>query len=70
MDASWSIDVSEAAQRIQIPTLVVSGSEDGVMPVAAGSELAALIPGARFEVLEGAGHIEASLFDKGSCRRG
>ena len=64
IDAGFSIDVSEAAQRIQVPTLVVSGSEDGVMPVATGSQLAALIPGARFEVLAGAGHIEASLSDK------
>jgi len=63
MDAAWKIDVTEAARQIRIPTLVVSGTKDQVMPVRFGSALAALIPGARFEVLDGASHIAASVSD-------
>jgi len=42
---------------------VVAGSEDAIVPVSASRTLAAAIPGARFEVLEGANHIEASGLD-------
>jgi pimeloyl-ACP methyl ester carboxylesterase len=43
--------------RIAAPTLVVWGEEDPWLPVADGAELARRIPGARFEVLPGAGHL-------------
>ena len=39
-----------------VPTLVVAGSEDAFFSVAALREVAAAIPGARLEVIEGAGH--------------
>ena len=55
---SVQIDASEAARRIRIPTLVVAGSEDTELPLTAGEEVAAAIPGARFELLEGADHFE------------
>lgn len=47
--ADWS--------RIQAPTLVVSGAHDFMWPPPVGRQVAALIPGARFEVLEEAGHF-------------
>ncbi len=50
-------DLTEAARRINVPTLCVVGDEDGSTPVALVQELASLIPGAKFEVLSGAGHI-------------
>jgi pimeloyl-ACP methyl ester carboxylesterase len=40
-----------------IPTLVLHGSADGLVPLAAGRRLAETIPGARCEVIEGAGHV-------------
>jgi len=61
VEASYQIDTSKAAKRIRIPTLVVAGSEDNRNPVAASRALAAAIPGARFEILEGADHLEASV---------
>ena len=61
VEASYQIDTSEVAKRIRIPTLVVAGSEDNRNPVAASRALAAAIPGARFEILEGADHLEASV---------
>ena len=42
--------------RIVAPTLVVHGSHDPLLPVAAGRDTAAHIPGARLEIVEGMGH--------------
>ncbi len=43
-------------RRITAPTLVIHGLADPLVPVAAGRELARLIPGARLELIEGMGH--------------
>ncbi len=43
--------------RLHVPTLVVSGRHDVLNPPDAGEEVARLIPGARFEVLENSGHL-------------
>jgi DNA-binding CsgD family transcriptional regulator len=45
------------APRVHAPTLVMHVREDRVVPVEEGRLLAALIPGARFVVLESANHI-------------
>jgi pimeloyl-ACP methyl ester carboxylesterase len=42
--------------RIALPTLVLWGASDGVVTPAYGRGYAALIPGARFSLIEGAGH--------------
>jgi pimeloyl-ACP methyl ester carboxylesterase len=42
--------------RIKVPTLVLWGANDGIVVPAYGRAYAGLIPGARFEVIEGAGH--------------
>jgi pimeloyl-ACP methyl ester carboxylesterase len=42
--------------RIAAPTLVIHGLADPLVPVAAGRELAQLIPGAKLELIEGMGH--------------
>jgi len=42
--------------RIAIPTLVVWGASDGIVKPSYGRAYSALIPGARFELIEGAGH--------------
>ena len=61
MKASVSLDVSREARELRVPTLVVTGSEDFMR--AQSRIAAALIPGARLEILEGAGHIAASISD-------
>ena len=43
--------------QITVPTLVVSGALDQVCPPALQSELAAAIPGAVHEILDGVGHM-------------
>lgn len=45
-----------AVARIAVPTLVLHGDEDQLVACEAGREIAKVIPGARFEVLQGAGH--------------
>jgi pimeloyl-ACP methyl ester carboxylesterase len=50
--------------RIAVPTLALWGASDGVVKPAYGRAYSALIPGARFEVIEAAGHhpeIEQSV---------
>jgi 3-oxoadipate enol-lactonase len=50
-------DLRPYAGRIQAPTLCLVGDEDGSTPPALVKETAALIPGSRFEIIEGAGHL-------------
>lgn len=50
-------DLRPYAGRIEAPTLCLVGDEDGSTPVSLVKETASLIPGSRFEVIEGAGHL-------------
>ena len=52
-----SYDVSDRLWQIEAPTLVLGGTRDAIVPAARQRALAEAIPGARFEPLEGAGHI-------------
>jgi pimeloyl-ACP methyl ester carboxylesterase len=48
---------TEVLATIAVPTLVVTGEEDTVTGPEVGRELAAGIPGARFLLIEEAGHL-------------
>ena len=50
-------DLRADAGRISAPTLCVAGDQDGSTPADVVKETAGLIPGARFALIEGAGHI-------------
>lgn len=50
-------DCRKRLRSLDVPTLVMSGADDPVVPVSLSQELAKLIPGARFVVLPDAGHI-------------
>ena len=53
---------SEALGQVRVPTLVIHGTADPLLPFAAGEETAAVIPGARLEPVEGMGHeVPAAL---------
>ncbi len=52
-----SFDVSDRLWRIDVPTLVLAGTRDVIIPASRQRALASAIPGARYEELEGAGHI-------------
>ena len=43
--------------RVEVPTLVVWGENDRIIPVSAGERIAAAMPNAQLEVIEGAGHL-------------
>jgi 3-oxoadipate enol-lactonase len=50
-------DTTGVLGGIHVPTLVVVGEEDALIPPDVSREMAARIPGARLEVLPGAGHL-------------
>ncbi len=50
-------DTSARLQRIGVPTLVIHGTVDQILPVRNGPLVAQLIPGAQLELLEGVGHL-------------
>lgn len=49
-------DVRSRLASISVPTLVLAGRHDIIVPCGLGRELAALVEGARFEILENSGH--------------
>lgn len=57
MRAATEHDVAERLASLDLPTLVVHGTVDDVISVEAGKRLAALVPGARLELLDGVGHL-------------
>ena len=50
-------DLRPDLPRIACPTLVLCGEADGLTPPEVSREMAALIPGARIEIVPGAGHM-------------
>jgi pimeloyl-ACP methyl ester carboxylesterase len=49
-------DRSPLLSQIKLPTQVLHGLADPLVPVAAGRDLAARIPGAKLDLVEGMGH--------------
>jgi 3-oxoadipate enol-lactonase len=56
-EAVWLADQRERASLIAVPTLVLVGSQDLVTPYDLSAELADLVPDARLQVIQGAGHL-------------
>jgi pimeloyl-ACP methyl ester carboxylesterase len=52
-----SFDVSDDLWRIDVPTLVLSGGRDVIVPTARQRALADAIAGARFQAIADAGHV-------------
>ena len=50
-------DLSARISAIDIPTLVIAGSDDRVLPPAGGRSIAERIPGAKFHLVDAVGHI-------------
>jgi pimeloyl-ACP methyl ester carboxylesterase len=55
--ALLGLDLVPDIGRIRVPTLVICGSADLITPPAESRRIAATIPGARLEMLEGGGHM-------------
>jgi non-heme chloroperoxidase len=62
------LDLTARLPEVRIPTLVIGGSVDVIAPPAESRRLAALIPGARLEMIRGGGHMlmleRAELIDR------
>jgi 3-oxoadipate enol-lactonase len=54
-----SFDLRDRLREIRVPTLVIAGEQDKLFPPAETREIADGIPGARFEVITGAGHLSS-----------
>jgi pimeloyl-ACP methyl ester carboxylesterase len=50
-------DTSERLSSLDVPTLVIHGDEDQMLPVANGRAIAGRVAGARYEELAGVGHM-------------
>jgi pimeloyl-ACP methyl ester carboxylesterase len=55
--AIFAHDTSARLGGLHMPTLVIHGSEDQMLPVENGRLIASLIPGSRLEILDGVGHL-------------
>jgi 3-oxoadipate enol-lactonase len=55
--ALGATDLTSKLGDIHIPTLVIQGEQDAVVPLATARQLAAAIPNARLVVLPNAGHV-------------
>jgi 3-oxoadipate enol-lactonase len=50
-------DATAVLEALRVPAVVVVGEEDALTPVEESRKMAAVIPGARLEILPGAGHL-------------
>jgi pimeloyl-ACP methyl ester carboxylesterase len=50
-------DTTESLSKISVPTLVLAGEKDALTPPEMSRAMAARIPGARCEIITGAGHL-------------
>jgi len=66
--AVWLADQRDRAAAIRVPTLVLCGAEDKVTPPELSRELAALVPGAHYAEIAGAGHL-SNLEQPGAFNR-
>jgi 3-oxoadipate enol-lactonase len=55
--ALLALDLTGGLPNVTMPTLVIGGTRDAVTPVRQSREIAALIPNARLEEFDGAGHM-------------
>ena len=57
MQAIFGHDTNERLPSLQLPTLVLHGTADRVLPVANGRLIASLVPESQLEIFEEVGHM-------------
>jgi 3-oxoadipate enol-lactonase len=57
LQACFAHDTSGRLAELAPPTLVIHGTEDELLPVGNGRQIARLVPGSRLEILDGVGHL-------------
>lgn len=65
LDHVWDMDVRDVLPRVRARTLVLHNRDDRAVPLSAGEEIAALVPGAELSVLDGNEH-DPFIRDAGS----
>jgi pimeloyl-ACP methyl ester carboxylesterase/DNA-binding CsgD family transcriptional regulator len=65
LEYRWSMDVRDLLPSIRAPTLVLHNGDDRAIPLSAGQEIAALVPGAQLRILDGNEH-DPFIRDSGS----
>lgn len=55
--ATWTGEYRDLLANISVPALVICGERDAVAPPSFSQEIARSIPGARLEIIDGAGHV-------------
>lgn len=55
--ATWTGEYRDLLATIAVPALVICGERDAVAPPSFSQEIAGGIPGARLEIIAGAGHV-------------
>jgi pimeloyl-ACP methyl ester carboxylesterase len=60
MPALWSFDARGWLQTVRVPTLVLCGTADPILPVTHARSLHEAIAGSEFVPVEGAGHVPVS----------
>ncbi|HAP77273.1 MAG TPA: alpha/beta hydrolase, partial [Acidimicrobiaceae bacterium] len=56
MAVGTSGDRADGLRALTVPTLVIHGDHDALIDQIGGRRTAELVPGARFELIEGMGH--------------
>lgn len=56
------ISFQDRLAEVAVPTLVIHGSDDRIIPLAGGQALAAGIPNSKLVVIEGSGHVPTLTF--------
>lgn len=54
-------DWREELCQVNLPCYVIHGADDALVPPESGREIAALIPGAKLEIIDGMGHVITPL---------
>ncbi len=67
--AAASVDVRPRLGEINLPTLVIHGEKDVIVPLEASQWLAQAMPNARLEIFEGAGHVPTMTFPEKVAER-
>jgi len=57
LQACTAHDTSARLPELDVPTLVIHGTADQLLPVQNGRMIASLIPGAELEIMDGVGHL-------------
>jgi pimeloyl-ACP methyl ester carboxylesterase len=57
MECLEPVQLQDRLPSIQLPTLLLHGSRDVITPVASSERLAKLLPHAKLQIIEGAGHV-------------